>query len=808
MSNHAERALCKLRAGRPQHSRRGGGRYKFYSAVDPIPPPIPPYQLEAPACLLPDANSPTLRGGPLTQRSLLGTIFLILALTPILLADGQEKVEKKELTAQAKAIVAEAKALESSGKLTEARAKYAESQALIETNEATDAIKRLDEQIHRRVDDALTKSRKLYESGKYPEAAALLDEAAKLGHASATLSYNRALCHYQLGNREKAVEDLNQAIRSTPDPKIKMKEKQILAYFSTGDNRLNVTDKERIDSLDRLLDKVGQDAVLGDGPQAEEDDPPVALPISSRPVNSSAPNVHSVTAHRASVCADLDALKDTLVSSAPAVFNRANCAESNARPGEAVRLLQHYLELSPNALDAADVKQRIADLQSQLALPGSNGAEVRRYYAAAYSDLAEGQYDRALASFTRAKELAPDFPLTYWKLALFHEAKGDVDSARVNFLKFQQLAAEQSAKDDAALHLSTLDLKKSKYDEEVEAAADIVEDLFNRGMNLTFNFDEKRGALRANRAKIKKKKEQKAFQNVVGGFAVPHAYAQQQLARVSEHLTVALALFPLGVEANELMGLVFLQANDGRSATKSFDVVSSEGLPVSFYAEMRGGHKFDHAVKCELTRDQIRFIFLSSYDKSQTPIPPDKNAGEDGLGDLTLKQGEQRQPFDSLEFSINDIKKVETHSGMIGIKLAKEQFALSPIYLPTFTPVQGPQARRFANDYTRLFIRYSGLEDSKLGAEGMTGGEKFMMAVNMADAGFNIATNLNPVGAISATQSAISIARTIQGAVESLRVNLASWERSAQDQQQLLAAQAFKSIPSEPVSLGFMQEMK
>ena len=763
-------------------------------------------------CFRTQINKP-FRGGPLTQRSLLGTIFLLLALAPILLADGQEKAEKKELTAQAKAIVAEARALESSGKLPEARAKYAESQALIETNEAADAIKRLDEQIHKRVDEALTKSRKLYESGKYAEAAAGLEEAAKLGHASATLSYNLALCYYQLGNREKAVDDLNQAIRSTPDPKIKMKQKQLLAYFSTGDNRSNITDKERIDSLDRLLDKVGLDAALGDGPQAEEDDPPAVAPISSRPANTSAPNVHSVTAHRvtahrASVCADLDALKDSLASSAPAVFNRANCAESNARPSEAVRLLQRYLELSPNALDAADVKQRIADLQSQLALAGSNGAEVRRFYAAAYSDLAEGQYDRALASFTRAQQLAPEFPLTYWKLALFHEAMGNVDSAREDFVKFQQLAAEQSAKDDAALHLSTLDLKKSKYDEEVEAAADIVEDLFNRGMNLTFNFDEKRGALRANRAKIKKKKEQKAFQNVVGGFAVPHAYAQQQLARASEHLTVALALFPLGVEANELMGLVFLQANDGRSATKSFDVVSSEGLPVSFYSEMRGGHKFDHAVKCELTRDQIRFIFLSSYDKSQTPIPPDKNAGEDGLGDLTLKQGQPRQPFDSLEFSINDIKKVETHSGMIGIKLAKEQFALSPIYLPTFTPVQGPQARRFANDYTRLFIRYSGLEDSKLGAEGMTGGEKFMMAVNMADAGFNIATNLNPVGAISATQSAISIARTIQGAVESLRVNLASWERSAEDQQQLLAAQAFKSIPSEPVGLGFMQEMK
>src|SRR6202043_2827431 len=130
------------------------------------------------------------------------------------------------------------------------------------------------------------------------------------------------------------------------------------------------------------------------------------------------------------------------------------------------------------------------------------------------------------------------------------------------------------------------------YDEEVYEAGDIVADLFNRAMNLTFNGSEKRSALRAKRARVKKKDEQKRAQNRVGGFAIPFAYAQQQLARASDHLQVALALFPLGAEANELMGLVFLQANDGRSAIKSFDAVSSQDLPVSFYAEMRG-HKQD-----------------------------------------------------------------------------------------------------------------------------------------------------------------------------------------------------------------------
>ncbi|PYQ45199.1 MAG: hypothetical protein DMG99_02200, partial [Acidobacteria bacterium] len=109
-------------------------------------------------------------------------------------------------------------------------------------------------------------------------------------------------------------------------------------------------------------------------------------------------------------------------------------------------------------------------------------------------------------------------------------------------------------------------------------------------------------------------------------------------------------------------------------------------------------------------------------------------------------------------------------------------------------------------NYTRLFIRYPGLEDSKLGAENMTGGEKFRMGVNIANEGMNIATNLNPIGSIQATMSAISIARTIHSAMASVSVSFASWERSVEDQQQLLSGPSFKTIPSEPVNLAFVQK--
>jgi tetratricopeptide (TPR) repeat protein len=470
-------------------------------------------------------------------------------------------------------------------------------------------------------------------------------------------------------------------------------------------------------------------------------------------------------------------------------------------------LLQKYLEMSPDALDVQTVHARISELQLLLTLTGDNSLEIRRQYASAYGYLASRRYNRALASFKNASTMAPDFPLTYWKLALIYEAMADVKAARENFTRYQQLAADQTAKDEANLHLSTLDARKSKYDEEVDDAEDILSDLFNRGMNLTFNLDPSRSAIRAQRARIKKKQDRKKDMRRTGGFAVPYAYAQQELARASEHLQVALALFPLGAEANELMGLVFLQANDGHAATKNFDSVASQLLPVSFYAEMRG-HKMDHAVKCELTPDRVRLVFLSSYDKKGNPIAPDKNAGDDGLGDITLASGDERQPFDSLDLSLDDIKKVETNKGLLTLKLAKQDITLAPIYLPSFTPVEGPPARRFANNYTRLFIRYPGLEDSKLGAEGMTGGEKFVMGYKIATAAANIAMNFNPLGAIQATQSAIGIARTIHQAMGSLSVSFASWERSVEDQQELLAGETFKAIPSQPANLEFAQEIK
>jgi tetratricopeptide (TPR) repeat protein len=754
-------------------------------------------------------------------------IVIALVLCSPLAADDLEKTQRKEFEAQVKVMTAEAQRLEKAGKLVEARAKYAESQSLIEVKDITEAIKHLDDEIQNRVKSNLAASRKLYEAHDYKQAAASLEEGLKLEAYQPVLAYNLALCYHHLGEREKALEYLNRAKTGTADPKQKQKLLQSITFFTTKEDALSLKDaeKDRVGRVNTLAESIGVDASLEDslGEDSLEDaevfaaaDSPASVEVTDAALKTTSPTPtkpiragNTSAGHRASLCTALGELKSTLAATPSGAFDLANCAEINGRDAEAVKLLEKYLEMSPEALDRKEIHARIADLKSLLALPGQKGIEVRRVYASLYGSLAERRYDRSLADLSKAAALDADFTLTEWRLALLYEAFGNVPKAKEHFAHFEQLTPEQSAKDEAALHLSTLDAKRTKYDEEVDEAQEIISELFNRAMNLTFNGLENRSALKAKRARTKKKDDAKKAGNRIGGFAIPYAYAQQQLSRAAEHLQIALALFPLGAEANELMGLVFLQANDGRMAIRNFDVVASQGLPVSFYAELRD-RKHDQAVKCELNRDHVRLIYLSSYDKRGKVAPPSKPAGEDGLGDLVVEPFTTRQQdFDALDLKLGDIKKLETNNGQLRMRLPNQDVLLSPIFLPTFLPVIGPQGRRFANNYTRLFVRYPGLEDAKLGTEGMSGGEKFQMGMSIANASMGMAMGgFTGIGAIGSIQDAVSITRTIRSAMISLNVSFATWEKSVEDQQELLSGKSFKSIPTQPMNLAFVQDAK
>lgn len=725
-------------------------------------------------------------------------------------ADDQEKAQKKALEQQADQLIKEARELEKSGQLIEARSRYAASQAFWETKDATQAIKHIDEAIHNRVKDALRQAHKLYDQGQFKPAAEALESASKLGESTAVLSYDLALCYQRTGDTAASLAYMDQAVSATPDPKRRLKLQQIRTALVTGEESIvwKDADRGRIDNVNGLVDSIGFEASLDEGPptlQRDSDKPGSAVV----PATFTATSPGASSRRSASLCQAFKNLGTLPANSPTFSFNLANCAEDNDRPGEASALLTRYLQMSPRAVDAGRVRLRIADLNALADLPEQKGAQVRAIYATASRSLEERKYDRALMEFEKAAATDPAFAPTEWRVALLYEAMGNVDRARDHFNRFRTLDPNPAAQEAAGLHLDTLAIKRDTYDQEVAAAEGVISDLLNRAMNLTFNGMEDRAALYKQRAKANKKLYKKnQHLDRVGGFAIPFGYARQQLTEAGDHLATALALFPLGAEANQLMGLVFLQANDGRSAMRCFDAVAAQDLPVSFYAQLRG-RKQDHAVKCELGRDRIRFIFLSSYDKKAKPSAPAKPAAEDGLGDLVIEPGSARQQdFEALTLTLAEVRKVETKNGQLWMKLAKEEVTLSPIYMGAATPTEGPQGRRFGNNYTRLFVRYPGLEDSKLGNEGMTGGEKFKLAYDIANAGMNIATNLNPIGSVSALQSFIKIAREIHGTVKSLRVNFAAWERTFEDQQVLQQGSAFRPIPTAPVSLTFLEELK
>ena len=752
--------------------------------------------------------------------------ILLLALVPAALADDQEKAEKKALQERAGELLKEAEDMEKSGELIAARARYANSQAFWETKEAAKGIKHIDDAIHGKIKEALREAHQLYDKGEFKQAAETLEKAAEFGESIAVLSYDLALCYHRIGDSASALAYLDQAAAATPDPKNSLRLKQMRTALATGEKSTEWKDADRvrIDKVNQLIESVGFEASLEEGPPSLEggsDRPSPPPSPSTAGGNTAGPaSGHTSARRNSSLCQALKDLGDAATGSPTFNFDVANCAEDNGRLAQASTLLTRYLEMAPKAADADQVRLRISVLNALAALPEQTGTQIRALYSSASRALEERKYDQALAAFQKAAAADPDFAPTQWRLALLYEAMGNGDLARQYFTRYHELEKDPAGQQEAELHLETLDLKREAYNKEAAAAQQMLSDLLNRAMNLTFNGLQERAALRQQRARTQEKKRggfgiasfggfgHKPETEAVGGFAVPFGYAVQQLSAAGDQLSTALSLFPLGAAANELMGLVFLQANDGRSAMRCFDAVAAQGLPVSFYAEMRG-HKLDHAVKCELGQDRLQLIFLSSYDKKAKPAPPAKPAGEDGLGELVMEAA--RQPdaeFESLAVTPAEIKRVETSRGQLLLKLANEQVTLSPIYLAAPVPTEGPQGRRFANNYTRLFIRYPGLEDSKLGTEGLTAGEKIKLAYDIANAGYTIATSLNPIGSIAALQSFIKITREIHGVVKSLRVNFAGWEKTFEDQQALQYGNAFRPIPTAPASLSFIDDFK
>ena len=732
--------------------------------------------------------------------------FLILVACTATFAGSAGKQAEKQAQAKAKVMVKDAKSLEKAGRLVEARKEYMQSEAVFETKDAVKGIKRVDDKLQEQVKNTIAAAQKLYAGGQFRAAADQLEHALTLETYTALVQRDLALCYYRLNDSAKAVDLLDQAAMATPDPKQRAKLLPLRTVFVTREDApsLDKATRQRVIEFNQAATNLGFSATLDD-PSADPAQP------GAEPATGNDPVVTSRVA-KIRPCLALESVKSSLDRSASSLFNLANCAETNARHEEAARFLQRYLELAPKALDGDEVRTRLGELQSLLSLSGPNADQVRKLFSSASRSIEERKYDRALDDLLKAENLAPDFALTQWRLGLFYEALGNVDEARTRFTRYQQLSPGDNTQHPADLHLQTLDARHAKYVEETDKARNLLAELLNLGLNLDFD-QPKDKHWRPERAHVQKTRNEKKAEKEVGGFAVPYGYAQDQMAQAAEHLQRALSLFPLGAEANEMMAFIYLQANDGQSAIRCFDAVAGQHLPVAFYAECRG-HKQDHAVRCELSQSGIRLIFLSSYNKRGQPSRPEVPAGRDGLGDLAVSPSFQRQDkFDALTLAQLDIKGVETKNGMVRLKLAERELSLSPVFLAALTPVEGPQARRFANSYTRLFARYPGLEESKLGKEGLTGMEKVRLGYEIASASANVAmTALFPAAAafvaMEDAQTVFTLTRQVSGVMDSLHVSFGSWEKIVGEQQRMLVGDPFKTIPVDPPDLSFVSEIK
>jgi tetratricopeptide (TPR) repeat protein len=678
-------------------------------------------------------------------------------------------VSKKQLEAKAKELISEGKTLEKQGQLDDAKDKYIDAEGYISTRDALNGIDRIRGAKKTQTEALLEDAHHDCGVGKTADCARELETALEAApDRMLTLQYDLALCYEMLGDRANALAYLDQAIGATQDTRqrialVELRTQILLGAKDPGPVSTDI--EKRIEGFNRAYMQTDRDPVAAAG-----------------------------------LCDQLKDLPNSSPANAAIVFNQAKCAAEEARDADAAQLLDEYMKLAPDALDASETQAYRNGLLSLAALDGDAGARVRAHFAAADSDLDYRRYDRAIQEYLAAEQLAPQFALTYWRLALLYEAEGDIAHARDCFTKYLQRETDTERKSDAQAHLNLLDQWRSFYDDNIGDAHELMTDLLMRSMGLSNE------GVKHRPPKNKAKLAAKYRTTLSASEALSPPFARRQIDRAREDLDEAMQLFPIAPEANQMMALVQLEDNDWPSAFRSYDAVASAGQPVAFYAQLNSsrGNKIVLATKVEIGKDALRFVYLSSYNaKKKITEPPENPAGEDGLGNLfTSAALPPDSHAETLVIPLAELEAVKTDKSFVTIKLHKQQMLLAPVYMLSYTPVEGHVARELGNEYTRMFVRYLGYEQARLGKEGMTFGEKLRLGYTVFQAGMSVfnAVATGGMGAFAAYQSTMKLSHTLQVDESHLRHNLA-------EQRRALEGLEFKAIPNQPAQLTFREHL-
>lgn len=689
---------------------------------------------------------------------------------------------KKELEARAKQITDQAKALEAKGQLNEAEERYLAAEAVITTREGAGGLERVQRDKVKKVQTLLKESHTLYDSGKTQEAFAKLEEANGLDPSNTAIHYNLALCYAKLEDRAKAISELDQCLQILPETDkdrgqleqmksalvIGEKPPQLPPEVRTKIENFNNSTLAESRSFSGIADK---DAQLGSG----QDPKPVALP-----------------------CAQLKDLEPTLPKSPALFFNLAKCAEEDGHQDDALRYLNQYLAAAPSAMDSDDVQLRVATNASLTRLSGPSGELVRKLYAAAAREIDQRKYDRAVDDLLKAEQALPEYPMTKWRLALLYEASGNISKAHDYYTSYQSLESSEEGKKEAAAHLENLQKERAQYDAAIKDARAVLNPLLSRSMNLDNQspYGKQYGAGAMAMGMMVGR-----TQTATGANNMSYAYVREKLDEGRKKLDPAASIFPLGPEVNELLAFVYMQGNNAAAAMRCYDIVASEHLPVTFYGSAFSAHerKTVREVKVELFRDEVRLIYLSIYDpKKKKYEPSEKPAGADALGNFILANpDDSARGADETSWKTADLKGVETKNSYVALNTGTDEVYLGPLSIASETPYEGTPARKFGNTYSRLFLRYMGYDNTKLGPEHMTGGEKFSLGMSIAAAGMGGYSALAGSGSLMATR--------LMSSVYALNSAMTTLQRVRADQLHLIEGNDFKIIPSQSFDLSFRE---
>jgi tetratricopeptide (TPR) repeat protein len=707
------------------------------------------------------------------------------------------KEERRRLESEVKQLVAEGKALEQQGELMEARDKYVDAEGIVSTDEALSAIRQVDDEQEQRVETLLDEAHRSYDTGQFSDSNQQLQQALQMQPSNAALQYDLALAYLRQGDRPNAVQHLDMTLGALSDEKERAGLLELRSTILMGTAAPVATGNEN---------ETSPASTFNDTLLQEDRDP------------------GDTSAAGGSSCDQTRDLQTALPTNAAVVFNSAKCAAEEARPEDAIRQLTEYIKLAPEALDHTDAVLYQQTLSSLANLPGDSGQLVRQHYAKAARYLDYRRYDRAIGEYEAALQVLPNYPETQWELGLLYEAYGDIAKANERFSNFQQLEPDQTRRSNADSHLSTLGSRRAVYDANITQAQEIMSSLLLRSLGLN-NLGVKHKTRLTYRQWRWASKEYKETTRATEKLSQP--YVERELNRARVDLESATDLFPLGAEANELLALLNLQSNDWPEAYRNYDAVASQALPVSFYAQVYSVHDSNavRAAKVEIGTHDIRLLYLSSYDaKRHVSMPPNKPAGEDDLGNLVVSPG---QPPDAqaeaLTIRAVDLKGIETDKNFVVLKLPNDQIYIAPLNMLGEVPFEGKASRTFGNEYTRLFVRYLGYEEARLGKEGMTAGEKFMLGFEIARIGVSV--GMMGVGVPVVYGSGVRMARLVhalrvyhdvrQGIrvanaadaatrlVDDLQMDIAVLERDASDQQLAIGGMEFKVIPTQQLPLKF-----